>query len=119
MSCQHSTPCNECPWRRKACPGWLGSDYSRAKWLLVASGESQVECHKSPSHECAGIAIFRANIGKRTKEATLALTADRAAVFATPQEFFDHHARIGVISSESTPDATLKQGIDRVYAQAT
>lgn len=98
-TCQHTVPCKECPWRRKACPGWLGSDYSRDKWLHVAHGDDAVECHKSSKHDCAGMAIFRANVYKRPREG-LILPKDHALVFSNDAEFKAHHEKLGVISSE-------------------
>lgn len=99
MSAQHTAPCRACPWARRACPGWLGSDYSREKWLHVAHGDDAVECHLKPAQECAGIATFRANVCKRPRGG-LVLPKDHGVVFSNGAEFTAHHGSIGVISSE-------------------
>ncbi len=67
MKSQHSTPCNDCPWRRKSMPGWLGSEQEPEEWVQTALSESFVECHVNSPNQCAGLAIFRANIYKRPR----------------------------------------------------
>lgn len=68
---QHTKPCSDCPWRRKAIPGWLGTAQENAdeiakpqEWLDRAHGEVVVECHTNLSCQCAGISIYRANMAK-------------------------------------------------------
>jgi hypothetical protein len=89
--CQHKSPCSDCPWSRKALPGWLGGERAQ-EWLRIAHGEDTVECHTLHGAQCAGMAIYRRNVVKnpRNPEA-LRLEADRETVFATPIEFLDHH----------------------------
>jgi hypothetical protein len=92
---QHKSPCSDCPWTRASVPGWLG-DLSADEWLRTAHGEARIECHVHLGAQCAGAAIYRSNMAKRTHDSThLRLPADRERVFATPTEFKDHHARIG------------------------
>ncbi len=91
---QHRTPCHDCPWRRKAIPGWLG-DTSAPEWIQCAHGEAVIECHTLKSrrgaHHCAGAAIYRANVCKSTRTPQLKLPPDAEQVFASPQEFLTHH----------------------------
>jgi hypothetical protein len=88
---QHVRPCGDCPWRRDALPGWLGS-LSARDWLAAAHGEATADCHTLAGPQCAGLAIYRANVLKRPRNpAALTLPADREAVFARPDEFLNHH----------------------------
>lgn len=88
---QHRKPCADCPWTRTALSGWLGAQ-SATQWLAVAHGEAQVECHTALGAQCAGLAIYRANTGKRPRDPdVLQLPKDTRRVFATAQEFRAHH----------------------------
>ena len=91
---QHERPCGDCPWRRIAVPGWLGS-LSPQMWLEAVHGESEIECHTRAGLQCAGAAIYRTNVAKRPRERSLlVLPADKVLVFATPREFLLHHTRL-------------------------
>lgn len=96
-------PCNECPWRRKAAPGWLGP-FTAGEWVALAHAEEPIACHATIEVEddwstpgirqCAGAAIYRSNVAKRPRDPEVALLpADRDAVFASPIEFTRHHER--------------------------
>lgn len=88
---QHTKPCSDCPFSRKALRGWLASD-TPAEWMRMAHGETRHECHTLLPQQCAGAAIYRANVVKRPRDRTLLqLPADRAKVFASPAEFLAHH----------------------------
>ena len=88
---QHKAPCSDCPWARRSMPCWLG-DTSREEWLGDAHGETRIECHTLLGAQCAGAAIYRANVCKSPRDKTLLkLPADREKVFATKQEFWEHH----------------------------
>lgn len=90
---QHRTPCSDCPWRRDSLPGWLGALKPDA-WIEVAHGESRVDCHVITNQQCAGVAVYRANVCKTPRDAKLLqLPADRAKVFAWSTEFLEHHKR--------------------------
>lgn len=90
---QHKRPCSDCPWSRQAFPGWLGS-ISAEEWVRIAHGESLVDCHTRSGAQCAGIAIYQANVCKSPRDPRiLKLPADRKAVFANPQEFCEHHTK--------------------------
>lgn len=95
-----SRPCNDCPWRREAAPGWLGPHDAKT-WVQMAHGETAIACHLTITDEswddpgmrqCKGAAIYRANVGKlpRSHEVTRA-SADREKIFSSPMQFTDHH----------------------------
>lgn len=90
-SFQHRLPCADCPFTRTALRGWLGS-MSVEVWLMAAHGESRIDCHAKTDMQCAGAAIYRANMAKlcRSPDA-LRLPPNRKLVFATPAEFSKHH----------------------------
>lgn len=91
--CQHKTPCGDCPWRPTALKGWLGS-LSPDEWLQAARSESRIDCHTQLGAQCAGAAIFRANIAKRpANPKLLVLKPDREKVFPDPGAFLRHHTR--------------------------
>lgn len=107
-------PCNQCPMRRISAPGWLGSASSQAFIAAVHTGLA-MPCHATvdyeddewrarlqPGHprearQCAGQAIYLTHCSVLPRPGPLAairLPADRGRVFATPQEFLDHHRRV-------------------------
>jgi len=88
---QHISPCSDCPWRRDSVPAWLGS-LTSDEWIAAAHGEARIECHTLLGAQCAGSAIYRANVCKRSRDPqVLILPPDRDCVFATPREFVAHH----------------------------
>jgi hypothetical protein len=92
--------CNECPWRRESCPGYLGP-YDAFQWVNRLTSEGAIECHKTVSgddqpweevKQCRGAAIVRGNIGKMPRnEKVVVGPVDKETCFATPQEFVEHH----------------------------
>lgn len=90
---QHKKPCSDCPFRRDAVPGWLGSlSHQPDRYLELAHSERAVPCHSKIGPQCAGLAIYRANLYRRNAQpGVLQLPADREAVFVTPMEFSAHH----------------------------
>lgn len=69
-------PCNDCPWRRNAKPGWLGP-YSAETWIKLAHTDQPIACHETIEpmvgeaswdqpglRQCTGAAIYRANAMK-------------------------------------------------------
>lgn len=95
-------PCNDCPWRRLAAPGWLGP-MSPQEWVATAHSDNPIACHLTIRREtwtdpavrqCAGAAIFRQNVAKSPRvadDAAHSFCPDVATVFATDTEFVDHH----------------------------
>lgn len=88
--CQHTEPCSDCPWARKALPGWLGGG-TADEWLQTAHSNTMVPCHVIDNQQCAGIAIYRANVLKKVPPPLLTLPKNHEKVFSTPMEFEDHH----------------------------
>lgn len=92
---QPTKPCSDCPFAREALPGWLGNT-SADEWIAIAHGEAKVDCHALSGPQCAGIAIYRANVAKRCRDRNiLVLPPDEERVFTTRQEFLAHHAALG------------------------
>lgn len=82
--------------------GWLGgADVD--DWVQAAQGEEEMACHaitiQSPLDngdvkpvQCAGAAIYRANICKLLQDPkAFQLEANEDLVFASPVEFVEHH----------------------------
>ena len=97
---QPTAACSDCPWARAALPGWLGTQ-SAEEWVKVAHSEGSADCHAlvaedGSAYACAGLAIYRANVCKSVRDPkALKLAADQDKVFASPQQFKDHHERRG------------------------
>lgn len=92
---QIDKPCSDCPFSRTSLAGWLGSD-SPEQWMGHVHGEARVECHVYGDAQCAGAAIYRANVAKKPRDrGALTLPANRAIVFASPAEFLAHHGKRG------------------------
>ena len=90
---QIKKPCSDCPWRRDALPGWLGG-HTANNFLLAAHGEDRIDCHVHGDVQCAGAAIYRANMCKSPRDRSLlTLRSNPRDVFASPSQFRDHHAR--------------------------
>jgi hypothetical protein len=90
---QITQPCTDCPWARTALPGWLGA-LTADEWLREAHGEARIDCHTLKGPQCAGAAIYRANMLKLPRDRnTLRLPKDKTKVFATPTEFKNHHEK--------------------------
>lgn len=107
MSKQHTTPCRECPFRRGGLPGWLGGS-SAETFIGQAHGNFWLPCHLHSKYDdpnwkndttkpqCAGAAIYRANVFKSVPPSLLTLPKNGEIVFATPAEFLAFHKRITV-----------------------
>ncbi len=107
---QHTTPCADCPFRRTVEAGALGGSPSHVYVGQVEAG-FVIPCHSSIDYDdpdwkakasrpggvsqCAGAAIFRANI-EREKEnrGLIKLPKDTDNVFASYREFVSHHEGI-------------------------
>lgn len=95
-------PCNECPWRRNAEPGFLGP-HGVEEWLLFAHSGGPIGCHKTIREDddwsqpglrqCAGAAIFRANDSIAPNRPDVAIgPSDVEHVFSDCAEFAQHHS---------------------------
>jgi hypothetical protein len=92
-STQPTKPCSDCPWARMSLPGWLGG-FTPEEWLQAAHGEERIDCHTLKGPQCAGVAIYRANVIKSVRDPkVLKLKRDCVDVFTSPVEFRDHHKK--------------------------
>lgn len=93
-SIQHKLPCHDCPFDRESLPGWLAG-MTPQQYRDLAHSDAMIECHAIAGPQCAGAAIYRANVCKLCRDAdVLSLPANRQRVFATPMEFVEHHERL-------------------------
>lgn len=100
-------PCKECPFRRKSMPGHTG-DTEPEEFIQTALADYRMPCHltidysdpewkekfdqKQIGKECAGNAVFFANICKVPRDRSrLRLKEDEINVFSTATEFVAHH----------------------------
>lgn len=100
-------PCSDCPFRRKAMPGWLGAADPES-FVLEILREHPLPCHQTIDYcdlnwkakweaqvtgkICAGALILSANMGKLPRDRNFPrMKPDTTTVFARPQEFLDHH----------------------------
>jgi len=87
---QHTQPCSDCPMATTALPGWLGGA-TPDEYVQLAHSDHVVDCHCIRGTQCAGMAIYRANVIKRCDPPNLNLPKDPVKVFATPMAFVAHH----------------------------
>lgn len=106
MKLRHKTPCNECPFRRKSLPGYLGNA-TPEEFLGATLNDTPMPCHKTVDYtkktwrkslgtervaHCAGSLIFYANMCKLHRDRSMPrLEKDRENVFSRPDEFLKHH----------------------------
>lgn len=104
-------PCNDCPFRRNAAPGWLGADTPQnfASNALADYSLFPLPCHQTIDYSdpdwqatqyeesalCAGALIFCKNNYKRPFDPERAAWIDAvehdANVFRYPWEFIEYH----------------------------
>lgn len=92
---QHTRPCSDCPFARRSLRGWLGR-MSAPEWMSLAHGEGRSDCHTKVGpcgepRQCAGLAIYRANVCKSPPGGLIRLPVDHETVFSRPDEFLEHH----------------------------
>lgn len=86
-------PCSDCPFRRDALRGWLGGS-TPEEFIAMAHSDTAYPCHAFLGPQCAGLAIYRANVAKLPRSPHVQrLNADRVAVFASIKEFLAHHKK--------------------------
>lgn len=88
---QPKQPCSDRPMAHTALPGWLGGA-TPDEYVRIAHSDAVVDCHTLIGPQCAGMAIYRANVAKRCGPLNLTLPKDPEACFSTPYEFLDHHS---------------------------
>lgn len=96
--------CKECPFKRKALPGYTGSE-SVEDFVMSAIGEAEMPCHLEVDydrkdwkeqcekvHQCTGRAIFMRNTCKVPRNPNLiCLPTNTVNFFSNPIEFLEHH----------------------------
>ena len=108
-------PCNDCPFRRKSMPGWLGHS-SPEGFIDCMQRDEPLPCHQTIDYEdpnwlvkwaaqqdtgqmCAGALIFMANKLQRPHDKDFpTLPRDIENVFANSIEFVRHHREAGTHS---------------------
>ena len=103
---RHTTPCDECPWRRNHPAGWLGG-YQPSDFVnQVQFDGPPVPCHKTippgggmanAVSMCAGALIFMRNSCKSAQhpdygDALQKVERDPVGVFEWPTEFLEYHS---------------------------
>jgi hypothetical protein len=89
--CQHTKPCPDCPFARKALRGWLGGDSSQ-EWISNVRTDDIMPCHVFKNQQCAGASIYRRHIAKSSRNPkALVLPANHELVFSDDSEFTEHH----------------------------
>jgi hypothetical protein len=100
-------PCARCPFLRKALPGYLGDD-TPENFMATTMSDYPMPCHLTINYtdsewkekwengeageQCAGAAIFFANMNKISRDSKrLRKAKDPMKVFANPIEFLAHH----------------------------
>jgi hypothetical protein len=88
---QHTKPCLDCPFRRSSLRGYVPSVKN---WIKGVHGEAKFDCHVVSNQQCAGAAIYRANVCKVPRRTDiLQLPEDHVLVFSSLIEFVAHHKR--------------------------
>lgn len=141
---QHTSPCAACPFSRNVKPyaddkQALGQT-SPFTYVGQANGPFVLPCHATHDYselaerlkaaqpgsgcECAGAAIFRANIGLAYPDPLLHLPHDREKVFGTFVEFVAHHYKISLdaaqlIVQDMPPDFLTRLEMMKAQARAS
>lgn len=114
---QHSKPCADCPWSRRSLRGWTGGITPRA-WIGAAHGDERIDCHTLIGAQCAGAAVYRANVYKISRDPLIMRAEpDRINVFARPTEFAEHHGGPDADGTTPVPEPAgkaSKKGAKRI-----
>src|SRR5262245_59749948 len=86
-------PCNECPFRKTALPGWLGP-LSAEDWVSLLHSDAPIACHMTidvsqdweGASQCAGAANMRRALCKLPRDRTVARGEDDPTVFQSSSE---------------------------------
>lgn len=129
--CKH--PCSECPFSKTVKPGTLGGSPVDT-YVGQIEGPFHLACHMAPGYtqenggsldtpQCAGAAIFRANLGLSDKmpDPLLKLPPGDES-FASHAEFVAHHCEVPVAEAESvltwkTPADCLRLEMEKLKTQ--
>lgn len=115
MKYELTEPCNECPFRQNAAPGWLGPWTPEELVKQVQENDVAFACHQTIEgfetemldelQQCAGAAIFANHICKLARDPERKahqnkLGDDRDRVFVSPGQLKDHHRKHGKTSGD-------------------
>lgn len=109
MKLTRLNPCGDCPFRKKAMSGWLGSWNSPEELLRASESESGLPCHSSynnskktlvealkTAHVCVG-SLQSANnsckIYRNPLIAAFAKAVGKSDLVMNAWEFIEHHAK--------------------------
>lgn len=110
--CKMGKPCGSCPFRRTIRPGQLGGSLPTVYIGQTLAG-MRVPCHETidyklqdwkaqvDNQQCAGMAIFRGNLGLEGKlpEGIHVLPADESLVFPDFVSFLSHHMQVPPVAA--------------------
>ncbi len=99
-------PCNECPFRRKSIPGWMG-DATPEEFIEATMADAAMPCHMTVDYEdpnwpsmnqpetsyCYGALVFFRNTCKKSRDKERPIAEPSKDVFAHRMEFLNHHLR--------------------------
>lgn len=124
-------PCQKCPFARQSTPGAMGGSDPMV-FIGQAYGPYRLNCHMAEGYEqdpdcmsaqCAGAAIFRANVdrAKLMPAVLLALPKDTETVFADAAELLAHHSRRSLPMARAfldivTPEELMRAELRKVAA---
>jgi hypothetical protein len=125
-------PCGECPFRKKAAPGWLGASHPEGFVGTMVTESEPLPCHSTVNYErpdwherwvrgvdprnklCAGALTLMANQGKRPRTGPT-VERDTETVFPSYRAFIEHHRAATVQSwQDPAPGSLDRVGIDGV-----
>lgn len=123
-------PCAECPFSKATAPGMTGGS-DPGVYIGQGMGPFFLPCHMDPKYyedrnsleltQCAGAAIYRANIGVSDimPDTLLSLPPDKDLVFADPAELLSHHLQVNVgmasiMLLQMPPERLLQIEMDKV-----
>lgn len=101
-------PCAQCPYKRDSAPGWTG-DYAPEDLVTVVQQEQDFPCHTlinyndpdwrdnlEEAQQCAGWAVFAANMAKSPRDPEKREFVKRAGrsaeCFSFPPELIEYHS---------------------------
>jgi hypothetical protein len=93
--------CNDCPFRKKSVPGWLGP-WENAWHIMQSVYHNYFPCHKTIKYDgitkgtipCAGALIFCKNIMKLPRDPMMCGEVEKSdLIFQTEAEMMLHHKR--------------------------
>lgn len=123
-------PCKECPFSRSVTPGTLGGSTVDV-YIGQAIGPFHLACHMAKGYtqenggsletpQCAGAAIYRANVGVAASlPGSLLKLPPGDEAFRTPEEFIVHHLGCSKEDAQialefKTPEHCLEQELEKL-----